>query len=57
MLNVAESQRILPLGSIAGDTSAYIAVAVALVAVALATLLVVSSQVGRRDPLATLRVD
>jgi hypothetical protein len=57
MLKVAESQRILPLGSIAGDASPYIAIAVALVAVALATLLAVSSHVGRRDPLATLRVE
>jgi predicted permease len=57
MLKLAESQRILPLGSIAGDASPYIAIAVVLVAVALATLLVLSSHVGRRDPVATLRVE
>jgi predicted permease len=57
MLKVAESQRILPLGSIAGDATPYIVIAVALVAVALATLLVLSSHVGRRDPVGTLRVE
>ena len=57
MLKVAESQRILPPGSIAGDASPYIVIAVALVAVALATLLALSSHVGRRDPVAMLRVE
>jgi predicted permease len=54
-LKVAESARILPLGSVARDATPYITISVALLAVALATLLAVAYQTVRRDPLVSLR--
>ena len=55
LLKFVESARLLPLRSVAADPWPYAAVAVLLLAIALATLLVVAYPAGRRDPLESLR--
>ena len=58
VLKIAESERVLPLGSIANDASPYMTVAFGLIIVALTTLLLLAWRVGRRDDLlAALRVE
>jgi predicted permease len=54
-LRVAESQRMLPLASVAMDPRPYVAVSALLLAAALTTLLAVAYPLGRRDPVAALR--
>ena len=56
LLKFVESARLLPLRSVAADPWPYAAVAVLLLAIALATLLVVAYPAGRRVPLVSLRV-
>jgi predicted permease len=57
VLKIAESERILPLGSIANDAGPYLTVAFGLIMVALTTLLLLASRAGRRDLLAVLRAE
>jgi hypothetical protein len=55
LLRFGESARILPLGSWAGDPSAYVAISLLLLATAVGTLFAVAYPAGRQNPIAMLR--
>lgn len=55
VLKVVESQRVMPLGSGAGDPGPYLTISIVLLIAALGTLLAVAYPAGRRDPVLALR--